>query len=167
MAIVGTGESYHRLEKLVADLKIKHSVTFHGYVDEQEKARMLAKSWAAIQPSQMEGWGITVIEANAAGTPVIASSVNGLQDSVNDGQTGILVPAGNVVQFANAMMQMAEDDELRVRLSEKARLWAKNFDWTKSADVFYNLIGSNFGQTFQSSYSEKAFSTAESTINNV
>ncbi len=168
LAIVGTGESYHRLEQLVEDLKITHAVTFHGHVGEEEKAKLLARSWAAIQPSQMEGWGITVIESNAAGTPVIASSVNGLQDSVNDGQTGMLVPAGNVTQFANAMMQLAEDDVLRIRLSEKARLWAKNFDWTKSADVFYNLIGSNFGQhVFKSTYSENAFTAVETTINNV
>src|SRR5207237_10913800 len=88
LAIVGEGESYLTLNKLVAELGIKKSVTFHGRVSEEEKVLLLAKSWAAIQPSQMEGWGLTVIEANAAGTPVIASRVNGLQDSVLDGQIG-------------------------------------------------------------------------------
>src|SRR6185437_13605454 len=144
------------------------SVTFCGRVDESEKAKLLAKSWAAIQPSQMEGWGITVIEANAAGTPVIASRVNGLQDSVNDGLTGILVPAGNIAQFANAMMKIADDDSARMNLSEQARLWAKNFDWSKSADLFYNLIGKNFGQgNLGTTYSEGVFSAAENRINNV
>jgi glycosyltransferase involved in cell wall biosynthesis len=165
---VGTGESHLRLIKLVEELKLKRSVTFYGHVDEQEKAKLLAKSWAAIQPSQMEGWGITVIEANAAGTPVIASDVNGLQDSVNNGLTGILVPAGNVSQFANAMMSIADDDVMRINLSEQARLWAKNFDWSKSAELFYSLIGKNFGQgTLTPSYSDSVFSTAENTVNNV
>jgi glycosyltransferase XagB len=170
LSIVGSGESYLRLHKLVTDLKIKRAVTFHGRVNEEQKAKLLAKSWAAIQPSQMEGWGITVIEANATGTPVIASRVSGLQDSVIDGHTGILVPAGSVTQFANAMMRIAEDDTLRVKLSEEARNWAKNFDWSKSSESFYNLIGRNIGQgqgAFQPSYSESVLTVAEKTINNV
>ncbi|HSX09996.1 MAG TPA: glycosyltransferase [Candidatus Saccharimonadales bacterium] len=168
LSIVGSGESYLRLQKLVTDLKLKTAVTFYGHVTEDAKAKLLAKSWAAIQPSQMEGWGITVIESNAAGTPVIASKVNGLQDSVNDGITGLLVPAGNVNQFANAMMSIIEDDTLRVRLSEQARVWAKNFDWSKSADMFYNLIGRKTGQAaIQPSYSEAVLTATEKSINNV
>jgi len=148
-------------------LKLKKAVTFHGYVAEEEKVKLLAKSWAAIQPSQMEGWGITVIEANAAGTPVIASNVKGLQDSVNDGLTGILAPAGNVTQFANAMMKIAEDNELRDKFSQDARLWAKNFDWNKSAETFYNLLGKDFErETIIPTYSENMFSTTEKSINN-
>ncbi len=158
LSIVGNGESYPELKKLVAELDLTKSVTFHGRVDEEEKVKLLARSWAAIQPSQMEGWGITVIEANAAGTPVIASRVNGLQDSVVDEQTGLLVSAGNVTQLANAMMQIADEDALRVRLSEQAKEWAENFNWDKSADAFYSLIGKNFGQrTIQSSYAESIF----------
>jgi len=142
---------------LVSDLRIENSVTFHGRVSEEQKAMLLAKSWAALQPSQMEGWGITVIEANAAGTPVIASQVNGLQDSVIDGLTGMLVPPGNIVQFANAMMQIAHDDNLRVNLSQEALLWAKNFDWEKSSQQFYRVIGNNVEvNAIQPSYTEVA-----------
>ena len=157
LSIVGSGESYMRLKKLVSDLRIENSVTFHGRVSEEQKAMLLAKSWAALQPSQMEGWGITVIEANAAGTPVIASQVNGLQDSVIDGLTGMLVPPGNIVQFANAMMQIAHDDNLRVNLSQEALLWAKNFDWEKSSQQFYRVIGNNVEvNAIQPSYTEVA-----------
>ncbi|MGH7204390.1 MAG: glycosyltransferase, partial [Candidatus Levyibacteriota bacterium] len=162
LAIVGIGESFPLLDDLVTELNIRHAVKFYGRVSEAEKARLLAKSWAAIQPSQIEGWGITVIEANAAGTPVIASKVSGLQDSVIDGQTGLLVQAGNVTQFANAMMKMAEDDDVRVALSQAAQLWAKNFDWDRSATAFYGLIGKNLGQgVFQPSYSDVAFTSSE------
>jgi glycosyltransferase involved in cell wall biosynthesis len=146
LAIVGSGESLLPLKKLVMELDLTKSITFHGRVSEEEKAALLGRSWAAIQPSQLEGWGITVIEANAAGTPVIASQVNGLQDSVINGLTGILVPTGNVTHFANAMMRIADDHKLRMSLSEEARIWAKNFDWNKSAETFSNLIGQNFTQ---------------------
>jgi len=165
LSVVGSGESYPRLKKLASELGIEKSVTFYGRVSEEDKARLLSQSWAALQPSQMEGWGITVIEANAAKTPVIASQVNGLQDSVINGLTGILVPAGNVTQFANAMMQIAEDDALRMNLSNEALLWAKNFDWNKSSEVFYNVIGRNFGQgALQANYAEMLYSAIENNV---
>lgn len=145
-AIVGSGEVYPELQRLVHDLKINNSVTFYGKVSEKDKAMLLAQSWAAIQPSQMEGWGITVIEANAAGTPVIASNVKGLQDSVVDNYTGLLVHAGDIAGFAVAMRRIIEDDMLRITLSQQARVWSQNFDWNRSADAFYKIIGRNFGQ---------------------
>lgn len=155
LAIVGTGESYLNLKELVSELGISRSVKFYGRVSELEKAKLLAKSWAAIQPSQMEGWGITVIEANAAGTPVIASNVSGLQDSVVDNQTGLLVQAGNVTQFANAMMKIVDDDSLRLKLADEARSWAHRFDWNRSAQLFYDVIRKNLGgEAVQASYKE-------------
>lgn len=157
LAIVGTGESFLSLKNLVTELGLTRSVKFYGHVSEAEKAKLLGKSWAAIQPSQMEGWGITVIEANAAGTPVIASNVNGLQDSVVDQETGMLVPVGNVAQFANAMMKVVEDDALRIGLTDNAKKWAQNFNWDQSSQLFYDVIRRNLGgEAVQPSYQEVA-----------
>ncbi|MBA3723668.1 MAG: glycosyltransferase [Candidatus Levybacteria bacterium] len=167
-SIVGTGECYPVLQQLVIDLGIQDSVIFHGRVSEEEKARLLAQSWVAIQPSQMEGWGITVIEANAAGTPVIASRVNGLQDSVLDQQTGILVEVGDVAGFAIAMRKIVDDDLFRINLAHGAKQWAGNFNWNKSADDFYKLIGSNYGQrTAKTKYSNVEFSTQKKGVKNL
>lgn len=162
LAIVGSGETYNDLRQLVTDLNIGHAVTFHGRVSDKEKARLLAQSWTAIQPSQMEGWGITVIEANAAGTPVIASDVSGLHDSVIDNQTGLLVPVRDVSQFAIAMRKIADNHMLRITLSEQAKAWARNFNWDRSSEDFYRLIGRNFGQrTINSVYTNAAYQSAE------
>jgi len=145
MAIVGTGESYLSLKALTESLGVDKQVTFLGKASEEEKAKLLSQSWAMIQPSQVEGWGITVIEANAAGTPVIASRVNGLRDSVVDGRTGILVEPGNIKQFATAMMAIMTDEHFRQQLSLEALSWSKNFNWDKSARDFYLLIGKSLG----------------------
>lgn len=162
LAIVGSGESYPVLQQLVDDLGLQNAVTFYGRVSDKDKARLLGQSWAAIQPSQMEGWGITVIEANAAGTPVIASDVPGLQDSVINNQTGLLIPTGDVTGFAAAMSTIIEDDLLRMSFTQQARLWARNFDWDKSAEAFYRLIGRNFGQgVITPAYSNVVFSSRE------
>ena len=88
----------------------------------------------------VEGWGITVIEANAAGTPVIASDVNGLRDSVVHGQTGTLVPVKDVDAFAHAMIDFILDEKYRKTLSDNAYDWSKNFNWDKSSEQFLFIV---------------------------
>ncbi len=139
--IVGFGESHVKLKKLAERLSGGESIAFLGKVSHAEKVRLLSEAWVVLQPSEIEGWGITVIEANACGTPVIASRVHGLRDSVVHGRTGILVEHRNVRQFAAAMEKLIRDSGLRDKLSKEAYLWSKNFDWGKSADLFYNVIG--------------------------
>jgi len=100
----------------------------------------LARSWVMVQPSSFEGWGITVIEANASHTPVIASNTAGLRDSVVDGQTGILVKTGSVKELTRVMIALSEMDGYRKRLSENAYAWSRNFSWNFSAYKFLNII---------------------------
>lgn len=139
-SIAGTGETFPKLQRLVKKLKIEDNVKFLGRISEQEKIEMYAQSWFVVQPSQIEGWGITVIEANTCRTPVIASRVNGLVDSVVDGTTGLLVPAKNIDQFAKAMKQLIQNPDYLKTLSENAYAWSKNFNWDESADQFRTLI---------------------------
>ena len=65
-------------------------VTFHGHVDEEEKARLLARAWVALTASSAEGWCLTVLEAGACATPTAAMRVGGLGEAIVDGQTGLL-----------------------------------------------------------------------------
>lgn len=141
LKIVGFGESLDKLKNLAERFGIGDKVAFLGKVSEPQKARLLSEAWALLHPSQIEGWGITVIEANACGTPVIASRVNGLRDSVVHGKTGILVQRRNIGQFVKAMEELIQNYQLRGRLSQKAFLWSRNFSWSKSADLFYSVIG--------------------------
>lgn len=140
-SIVGTGECENELRALVTSLHLENHVDFLGKVNEEEKYRLYTEAWAMIQPSQIEGWGITVIESNSVGTPVIASRVKGLQDSVVDGKTGILVEFKNVKAFSQAMELIITDESYRKELSHNASVWAQNFSWDKSAHDFYMLIG--------------------------
>lgn len=151
--IVGQGESLEDLQQLVQNLGIEKQVMFHGRVSEKRKSQLLAQSWAMIQPSQVEGWGITVIEANTNGTPVIASHVNGLKDSVIHEETGLLVSPNDVYAFAKAMERLATDTMYLQHLSSKALVWSRNFTWEKSAQVFYALLESTLKRTnFAGSY---------------
>ena len=138
--IAGEGESLEHLKALAEQLGLKRNIIFHGKVDEKKKAELLSKSWAAIQPSMIEGWGITVIEANASGTPVIASNVNGLKDSIVDKKTGLLVKAKDVNEFAEAMLRTIGSTSFRTKIARNAFIWSKRFDWKVSAMLFINTI---------------------------
>ena len=140
LTIAGDGESRMDLEKLVHKLNLQNAVSFAGKVSERVKAELLAKSWLIVQPSKIEGWGITVIEANASGTPVIASDVSGLRDSVNNPHSGYLVPWGQVNKFAKKIELILTDKKGRKKLEKGSQEWAKNFSWEKSAKIFYNTI---------------------------
>ena len=88
----------------------------------------------------IEGWGITTIEANACGTPVIASDVSGLRDSVRDGETGLLVPYGDTGALAEKIILVLVDGTLRKILSRYAIVWSQNFEWSKSSQKFIEAI---------------------------
>ncbi len=138
--IAGEGESRESLVALSTQLGLSKSIIFHGKVSERKKAELLATSWVAVQPSMIEGWGITVIEANASGTPVIASNVNGLRDSIIDKKTGLLVRVKDVNEFAHAMLRTLDSKSFRAKITKSAYAWSKNFDWNKSANSFFMVI---------------------------
>jgi glycosyltransferase XagB len=139
-SIVGSGESYIKLKKLVKKLKIEKNVEFLGRITEEEKIKQFSQSWIMVQPSLVEGWGITVIEANSYRTPVVASRVNGLIDSVVENKTGILVDSKNIDQYSKAFSRLFKDKNYRNKLSENAYKWSQNFNWEKSAFEFQSLI---------------------------
>ncbi|MHB1328459.1 MAG: glycosyltransferase family 4 protein [Gemmatimonadales bacterium] len=131
--IAGSGDDRPRLEALVASLGLGESVRFHGFVDEAVKLRLLRTTWANLFPSPKEGWGITVMEAAACGTPSIASDSPGLRDSVRAGETGLLVPHGDPVALARQMLAMVSEPALVARLGTAARQHAERWTWDDAA----------------------------------
>jgi glycosyltransferase involved in cell wall biosynthesis/cellulose synthase/poly-beta-1,6-N-acetylglucosamine synthase-like glycosyltransferase/O-antigen/teichoic acid export membrane protein len=137
LIIAGSGEEESYLKRLVKELRLTpDQVHFTGQVDDEQKIQLLQSSWMLVNPSFMEGWGIVAIEASACGTPVIASDVPGLRDSVRNEQTGYLVPYGDVSAFAEKILLIIRDRELRDGMSINAKEWAVNFDWLKTSKGF-------------------------------
>lgn len=118
------------------------SATFHGYVSEEEKIRLMQRSWVFLAPSRVEGWGIAVLEANACGTPAVGMDVSGLRDSIRHQETGLLATKGDVDDFAKAVAKLLKDDHQRTMMESKARDWAEQHTWEKAgkrlAVVFSN-----------------------------
>jgi glycosyltransferase involved in cell wall biosynthesis len=133
LEVAGTGDYRRELEHLVTRLDLERAVTFHGYVSEERKIDLMRWAWANVFPSPKEGWGITVIEAAACGTPSLASDSPGLRDSVRHGETGFLVPHGDVIGLANRMAELADSPPLVARLGQRARGFAESLSWERTA----------------------------------
>jgi len=133
LAIVGRGQEERRLRTLTDRLCIADSVTFTGFVSEPEKIAWLQRATLLVQVSRKEGWGLTVTEAYACGTPVVAADVPGLTDSVQDGVTGLLVRKPRPQPLAAAITKLLAAPEVRWRMSRRALAWSAHFDWDESA----------------------------------
>lgn len=138
--IAGDGQEKNKLQNMAKKMGIDKKVSFLGRVDDEQKLKLYQKAWVFVNPSIMEGWGITTIEANACGVPVVASRVSGLQDAVNNPHSGYLVEYGDVDSFTEKITKILKDKKLREELSGGSIAWAKRFTWRKSTDDLLNLF---------------------------
>jgi len=138
LVIAGEGDASDSIKTKIRSSNLSENVKFLGHVTLKEKIEILQKSWLFVTPSEKEGWGITVLEANACGTPVVAFDVPGLTDSVVNGKTGFLV--NDRSEFLKKIEEIITNKELRNTLSKEAVEWSKNFDWEKSSTALMNLL---------------------------
>ncbi len=134
LQVAGAGEFRPELERLAGTLGVADRVDFLGRIDEAAKIAMLRRAWATLFASPKEGWGITNLEAAASGTPVIASNSPGIRESVRHGETGFLVPHGDVAAMAESMRYLSNERALVERLGIAARHFAEGFTWQRAAD---------------------------------
>ncbi len=140
VVVVGQGDDRPRLEKIALRLGIKSRVTFTGFVDQATKLTYLRRAHVAVCASLKEGWGLTTIEANACGLPVIAADVPGLRDSVRDGRTGFLYPYGDIDCLTEKLAHVLTGGTRWESLSAGGVEWAASFHWREAARQTESLI---------------------------
>jgi glycosyltransferase involved in cell wall biosynthesis len=134
VVLAGEGPERERLARLARDLGVERQVEFRGVVAHDDVPRVLHELDIFAMPSMAEGFGVAAVEASACGLPVVASDVDGIPDVVVDGQTGVLVPAGDVGALAVAIDRLAADPLLRERLGAAGRAFvAREYDWRANA----------------------------------
>ncbi len=123
------GEGYERpnLEKLIRRNGAGEWISLPGYIDQSELIDLYRKAWVVASSSLREGWGMTVTEAGACGTPSVVSRISGHKDAVIDGESGILFDTED--QMVEALDSVLTDDVLRKRLSMGAIDRASEFTW--------------------------------------
>jgi len=148
LIVVGTGYDRPRLELLRNNLHLQawvsfadENIWFFGKNAKDDKVKLMQNAWALIFPSVKEGWGMTVTECAACGTPAIVSSVTGLVDSVVHNKTGIVLNSNpSAEQIAAAMIDLISRPKLRNKLSQGAIKFASEFTWEKSCQDFERII---------------------------
>jgi glycosyltransferase involved in cell wall biosynthesis len=133
MAGARTLDEIRSVKKLVEDLDLAESVEILPFVGGEAKVRLLQESWVHILPSTKEGWGISILEAAACGTPTVGYNVAGVCDAVKHKETGLLVESGNVESLAGGMITILQDASVRTSLSEGAARFAGDFSWDSTA----------------------------------
>jgi glycosyltransferase involved in cell wall biosynthesis len=117
--IAGRGVLEHGLKDLARELGLLHAVRFLGHVTPIQSA--VEESLAVVVPSLGEGFGMVALEAMERSRPVIAASIGGLEDLVRDGETGLLVPAGEAEPLAAAILALANDPARAAAMGKAGR----------------------------------------------
>ncbi len=140
LVIAGEGDWRPFLEEKTRQLGLSKKVRFLGRVSEEVKLKLLGKAWVLVNPSYKEGWGISCLEANACGTPVLAARVDGLREAVSEGESGYLFEYGNTKELSLKLLELLADQDKRQALGRTARSWSKKFSWEKQVVKFEDLI---------------------------
>jgi glycosyltransferase involved in cell wall biosynthesis len=129
------------------ELQLSKNVHFLGSISEERKLELYSESRLSVSPSVREGYGLSVIEANSVGTPVIGWDVPGLRDSIINDSTGLLVPFPDETALSERILALINDDVTWNRLSSNARKWALSHSWEDSARKFAEVIRQSLDTT--------------------
>ncbi len=144
--IVGGGDLKSEYEALAKNLEVDDKVLFVGEVSDEFLPKYYSVADMLVLPSKdrSEGFGLTILEANASGKPVIGSNIGGIPGILIDNKNGILVPPNNPTLLANAISRLSKDDKLRECMGERGRQIALMHDWSKVAieteKIYFDLI---------------------------
>lgn len=133
LTIVGEGYEREKLDQLVAELDAAEWITFAGRVSDDELVALYRKAWMVVSGSAREGWGLSMTEAAACGTPSVATRIIGHTDSVVDGVTGVLADPNDHTELGRAIADLCHDDTTRERFGRNALAHAKQFTWESTA----------------------------------
>lgn len=132
LTIVGEGYEREHLQSVIAHLGAEDWVELTGHLREEELVARYQASWVVASASAREGWGLSLTEAAACGTPAVATHIAGHRDAVRDGVSGVLTD-GTAEALAGGLVQVLRDEPTRDRLRRGALQRATELSWEKTA----------------------------------
>ena len=137
------------VRRRAASLGLGDAVTFVGAQPQERLRDWYVAADVTVLPSYYESFGMVALEAMACGSPVVASRVGGLQSTVRDGETGLLVPEGDPCALAGTITRVLGDGALRWRLGREGRRWALQHRWPCVAEAIcreYATLAASAGE---------------------
>lgn len=136
--VVGEGYERPELERRVRAAGAEDWLTLPGRLSDNALVDLYRRAWLVVSTSSREGWGMTITEAGACGTPAVATRIAGHEDALVDGTSGTLADTvDDVVTAAGAILA---DDELRARLSRGAIEVSRQFSWEETAHLAFSAL---------------------------
>jgi len=147
LLLVGDGEGRQKLEALVTKLNLEKGVSFVGKVAYERVPGYLVASDLFVLPSLSEGFPNVVLEAMAAGLPVVTTNVRGLPEIVKDGENGFVVEPQNPRQLVEKIALLLDNNELRQKISANNKRKAEQYSWEAVVDRLEKVYFSCSNQT--------------------
>lgn len=137
LIMIGSGPSLEPTRTIAKSLGVEQNVNFTGRLSPDELAAIVGSSWVNIHSSITEGFGYSVLESSASGTPTVAYKVPGIRDVIKDGVNGYLVEDGNRVKMSESVIQIIDNF---TELSQSSIEEAHNYSWEKTTDLWENHL---------------------------
>lgn len=147
LLIIGDGPEMNRLRRLAnqsADVASRGNadIVFLGQIPNEQLPAYLQLADVFVRPSLSEGLGTALLEALAAGLPIVATPVGGIPDFLKDGETGLFCQPGEAPDIADKIIKLLSDEKLRREIGRKGRsLVEKNYNWQTIAEKFAEIYG--------------------------
>jgi glycosyltransferase involved in cell wall biosynthesis len=123
-----------QLNALCARLGVTESVHFLGYVPDDDLIALYGEASVLVHPALSEGFGLALLQAMAAGVPVVAAASDGPKELIRPGKNGLLAPPGDRIALAELIVQLLKSPELAAKLSVEAKRFAGSFSSTKMTE---------------------------------
>ena len=149
LIICGKGPDQKRLASAIDKLGLNNRIEMKGWVEEDEKERLMGSCRFFVMPSLFESLGLAAIEQMAYGRPIVYSAVNGLPDTIKDG--GIAVPPKDPAALSKAMNSLLNDRSLTEELGKNAAKQARSYSW----DALLPMIRTVYEKVLSGEYSAK------------
>ena len=137
LVVIGTGPELAQVEKLTEFYGILDHVRFVGRVSDNILSDTISHCWVNLHTSVTEGWGLSILEASAAGTPTVAYSVPGVVDVIEDEKNGIKVKEGDRNAFVDAVSKILMEPD---RWWQSSRRVAEKYSWDDTARMWAEVI---------------------------
>ncbi|WP_418223337.1 glycosyltransferase [Clostridium isatidis] len=125
LRIAGRGSKEKELKKLSEDLGIEDCVEFLGFISQDKVAEEFRSFDVAVFPSQYESFGVAAVEAQACGTPVVVSNVDGLMEATKPGTTSLVFEKNNYIDLAKKIEEILKDNDLKTNMGINARKYVE------------------------------------------
>jgi glycosyltransferase involved in cell wall biosynthesis len=146
--VVGDGPERPRLERQAQQLGVAGRIDFVGFQDHDAVKRLLAEAHIFASPVHGEAFGTAILEARAAGLPVVAMDRGGVDEIVSNGRHGFLAPSRDA--FVDALVRLVDDEPLRAEMSEAAVAGLEPYGWDAVArrheEIYQRAIAARGGQ---------------------